>query len=138
MTPFVSLVLAIASEAPTHCKRKFSPNHYISIMSNINNNVLWAQQLGGTAFDAGWGIAADASGNTYVMGDFSDTVTFANTSLTSGGGNDSFIAKLDSSGNVLWAQKLGGSSYNTSSGITVDSAGNSYATGFFIRSRFLG
>ena len=95
------------------------------------NNVLWAKQLGGTEFDAGWGIAADASGNTYVMGDFSDTVTFGNTSLTSGVGNDSFITKFDSSGNVLWAQKLGGSSYNTSSGITVDSSGNTYATGFF-------
>ncbi|MFM6107886.1 MAG: SBBP repeat-containing protein [Sphaerospermopsis kisseleviana] len=99
-------------------------------MSNINN-VLWAQQFGGTAFDAGWGITADASGNTYVMGDFSDTVTFGNTTLTSTGGNDSFIAKLDKSGNVLWAQKLGGSSYNTSSGITVDNLGNTYATGFF-------
>ncbi|MBD2133307.1 SBBP repeat-containing protein [Sphaerospermopsis sp. FACHB-1094] len=99
-------------------------------MSNINN-VLWTQQFGGTAFDAGWGITADASGNTYVMGDFSDTVTFGNTTLTSTGGNDSFIAKLDKSGNVLWAQKLGGSSYNTSSGITVDNLGNTYATGFF-------
>ena len=95
------------------------------------NNVLWAKQLGGTSYDVGWGIAADASGNTYVMGDFSDTVTFGNTSLTSGAGNDSFITKLDSSGNVLWAQKLGGSSYRTSSGITVDSSGNTYATGFF-------
>ncbi|MCC5608895.1 SBBP repeat-containing protein [Nostoc sp. CHAB 5834] len=95
------------------------------------NNVLWAKQLGGTSYDVGWGITADASGNTYVMGDFSDTVTFGNTSLTSGAGNDSFIAKLDSSGNVLWAQKLGGSSYRTSSGITIDSSGNSYATGFF-------
>ncbi|MFS0518943.1 beta strand repeat-containing protein [Nostoc sp. UIC 10607] len=95
------------------------------------NNVLWAKQLGGTSYDVGWGIAADASGNTYVMGDFSDTVTFGNTSLTSGVGNDSFITKLDSSGNVLWAQKLGGSSYRTSSGISVDSSGNTYATGFF-------
>ncbi|MEH2161178.1 MAG: SBBP repeat-containing protein [Nostoc sp.] len=95
------------------------------------NKVLWAKQLGGTEFDVGWGIAADASGNTYVMGDFSDTVTFGSTSLTSGAGNDSFITKLDSSGNVLWAQKLGGSSYRTSSGITVDNSGNTYATGFF-------
>jgi Domain of unknown function (DUF4114)/Beta-propeller repeat len=95
------------------------------------NNVLWAKQLGGPSFEAGWGITTDASGNTYVMGDFSDTVTFGNTILTGAGGNTSFIAKLDSSGNVLWAQKLDGSSYNTSSGITVDSSGNTYATGFF-------
>jgi Domain of unknown function (DUF4114)/Beta-propeller repeat len=101
-------------------------------MTNINN-VLWAQQFGGTLPDTGWSIAADTSSNIYVTGAFNGTATFGNTTLTSTafGYSDAFVAKLDSNKNVLWAQKLGGTSYDQSFGISVDEAGNSYATGFF-------
>ncbi|MEH2161179.1 MAG: SBBP repeat-containing protein [Nostoc sp.] len=101
-------------------------------MSNINN-VLWAQQLGGTFPDTGLSIAADTLGNTYVTGAFNGTATFGNTTLTSTsfGYSDAFLAKFDSNKNVLWAQKLGGTLTDYGLGITVDEAGNSYATGFF-------
>ncbi|MBD2412255.1 hypothetical protein FACHB389_29560 [Nostoc calcicola FACHB-389] len=101
-------------------------------MSNINN-VLWAQQLGGTFPDTGISIAADGSGNTYVTGAFNGTATFGNTTLTSTsfGYSDVFVAKLDSNKNVLWAQKLGGTLTDFGLGISVDEAGNIYATGSF-------
>ena len=53
-------------------------------------------------------------GNVYVTGDFSGTVNFdpgPNThDLTSVGGSDAFVLKLDPAGNFDWAQSFGGTS----------------------------
>ncbi|MFM6039563.1 MAG: SBBP repeat-containing protein [Sphaerospermopsis kisseleviana] len=92
---------------------------------------LWAQKFGGTSYDYGEGIASDGAGNSYITGYFSDTATFGDITLTSAGGSDGFITKLDSSGKFLWAKKLGGTSYDSAHGITVDSSGNTYITGSF-------
>ena len=96
-----------------------------------NGNWLWAKKAGGTDYDGGSGIAVDASGNSYVTGDFEGTATFGATTLTSSGDSDIFIAKLDSSGNWLWAKKAGGTNYDFGNGIAVDASGNSYVTGDF-------
>jgi Domain of unknown function (DUF4114)/Beta-propeller repeat len=98
-----------------------------------SGNFLWAQQLGGTSFDIAMGISVDSSGNSYVTGSFSDTATFGNITLTSAANDDDdgFITKLDSSGNFLWAQQLGGKSYASGEGIASDGAGNTYVTGYF-------
>ncbi|HRU48088.1 MAG TPA: SBBP repeat-containing protein, partial [Candidatus Syntrophosphaera sp.] len=68
------------------------------------NPWLWAKKAGGTGSDWGYGIAVDTSGNSYVTGYFKGTATFGSTNLTSNGGYDIFVAKLDSSGNWLWAK----------------------------------
>ncbi len=96
-----------------------------------NGNWLWVKKAGGTGYDRGIGIAVDASGNSYVNGDFSGTVTFGSTTLTSKGNSDIFVAKLDSSGNWLWAKKAGGKGYDKGHGIAVDAGNNSYVTGIF-------
>ena len=95
------------------------------------NPWLWAKKAGGTGSDWGYGIAVDTSGNSYVTGYFQGTATFGSTNLTSNGGYDIFVAKLDSSGNWLWAKKAGGTSDDEGHGIAVDASGNSYVTGFF-------
>jgi len=96
-----------------------------------NGNWLWVKKAGGTGYDGGLGIEVDASGNSYVTGDFSGTVTFGSTTLTSRGNSDIFVAKLDSSGNWLWAKKAGGKGYDKGHGIAVDAGNNSYVTGIF-------
>ncbi len=104
-----------------------------------NGNWLWAKNAGGTGDDIGYGIAVDASGNSYVMGNFfSTTATFGSTTLTSNGVSDIFVAKLDSSGNWLWAKNAGGTSFDYGSGIAVDASGNSYVTGYFADSATFG
>jgi len=96
-----------------------------------NGNWLWAQRAGGTGWDIGYGIATDSSGNSYVTGCFYGTASFGNITLTSGGGNDIFVAKLDSDGNWIWAQKAGGTDSDFGYDIAIDSSGNSYVTGYF-------
>ena len=95
------------------------------------NPWLWATKAGGTSGDNGYCIAADASGNSYVTGGFEGTATFGSTTLTSNGEEDIFIAKLDSSGNWLWAKKAGGKYWDEGLGIAVDASGNIYITGYF-------
>jgi hypothetical protein len=45
--------------------------------------------------------------------------------------DDIFVAKHDSSGQVLWARRAGDSGSDCGNGIAVDYLGNSYVTGFF-------
>jgi Leucine-rich repeat (LRR) protein len=98
---------------------------------DASGTVLWAKQAGGSNGETVYGIAVDASGNSYMTGNFSGTATFGSTSLTSTGSDDIFVAKCDASGTVLWAKKAGGATVDEGRGITVDAVGNSYVTGNF-------
>lgn len=91
----------------------------------------WASQAGGLSEDRGYSIAIDSNGNSYVTGKIAGTTTFGDNSLTANGGEDIFIAKLDSDGNHIWANQAGGPSNEYGSDITVDSSGNCYVTGYF-------
>ena len=93
--------------------------------------VLWAKKAGGTNSEAGRSIAVDGSGNAYVAGGFEDTASFGGTTLTSSGQIDIFVAKYDASGNVLWAKKAGGTSFDNGVDIALDGNGNTYVTGSF-------
>jgi len=92
---------------------------------------LWAESAGGSSSDHIQGIAVDSSGNAYITGFFEDTVSFGDSSLTSGGSYDVFVVKISSSGSWLWAESAGGSSYDHGRGIAVVSSGNAYITGSF-------
>jgi len=98
---------------------------------DADGNWLWATQAGGSGVDHGQGIAIDDYGNSYVSGDFYETVTFGSHSLTSSGGSDIFVAKMDSNGNWLWATQAGGSNYESCHAIAIDDNGYSYVSGDF-------
>ena len=52
--------------------------------------------------------------------------------LTSAAGSgDVFVSKLDAFGSLVWAKVMGGTSGDVAYGITVDSSGNVYSTGYF-------
>lgn len=93
---------------------------------------VWATSAGGSGSDIGNAVNVDNSGNVVITGEFAGTATFGSTTLTSLGGSvDVFTAKLDASGNFLWAKK--GSAHATDRGIDVacDPSGNVYITGQF-------
>ena len=99
-----------------------------------NGNLQFAQNIGGRSSDEGLGIATDSNGNVWATGFFEDTIDIdsdGNNDLTSNGGQDSYVAKFDSNGNLLFAQNIGGSSSEEGRGIATDSNGNVWATGYF-------
>lgn len=110
---------------------------FISKLDNAGNFV-WAKQIGGTLDDNGKSITitTDAGGSVYVTGYFNGTLDFdpdptVAYNLTSAGKEDIFIIKLSSSGNFIWAKRIGGTLSDSVSGITVDRFGNVFTTGAF-------
>lgn len=97
-------------------------------------NVLWAMSAGGAGEDAGLGLALDGTGNIFLCGYFkSAALILGSTTLTNAGSStsDAFMAKMDPSGNVLWALRIGGVANEEAAGIATDAAGNATITGFF-------
>jgi len=104
---------------------------------NSSGSITWTRKIGGTKDDNGNAITIDASGNSYVIGDFSSTpLTIGSTTLTNSGSNDVFVAKLDASGNPVWSVKGGGTGIDSGTDIEIDASGNVYVTGFFASSTF--
>ena len=104
-------------------------------------DLTWARSVGGTGGDNARSIAVDSLGDAYVTGEFSGTADFDRANpgvhqLTTFFGA-SYILKLDAGGNYLWAKELNGTNLPQGDGrsegdaITVDNAGNVYATGIF-------
>ena len=102
---------------------------------DASGSFLWVKSVGGTGAENATSVSIDASGNVCVIGDFAATGDFdpgaGVASLTSIGSNDSFILKLDASGNYMWAKRFGDVGYDTGRSITTDASGNIYATGAF-------
>ena len=102
-----------------------------------SGNFNWAKAMGGTGIDYGFSIALDAAANVYTTGTFSGTADFdpgaATYALTAFGGTldeDIFISKLDSLGNFIWAQRIGGANYDQGNAIVADASGV-YTSGYF-------
>lgn len=108
---------------------------------NPAGTVLWAKQFGGTDIEYGRSIAVDNSGNVFITGDFSGgsfpigTNTLVNSNAVPF--SALFIAKLDASGNPLWAKTAQGDYLDSSLEVAVDYLGNSYIAGFFQSSKLV-
>ncbi len=94
----------------------------------------WAQSGTGNGSVEGSTVTTDSYGNIYVSGYYSsDDMTIGSVTLQNLGlsFNDGYLAKYDPLGNLLWAQRFGGSSNDRGTSIATDNAGNVYLTGYF-------
>lgn len=80
-------------------------------------------------------MVTDKNHNLYTVGIFYGSADFDPSDSTymlySAGVHDAFIQKLDSSGNFLWAHKIGAASTDDAYSICVDENNNVYVTGSF-------
>jgi hypothetical protein len=98
-------------------------------------SLLWVRQAGGPGDDRGNAVAADATGNVWVTGQFYGTNSFGTTNLVANGnGSDIFVARYDTTGNLIWARRAGGSSIiygDAGFGIASNTNGDAFVTGYF-------
>jgi hypothetical protein len=77
-----------------------------------DNSLLYTTYLGGSSFDSGNGIAVDANGSAYVVGETISTNYPTENPLQrvhSGGVKDAFVTRLNASGsNLFYSTYLGG------------------------------
>ena len=100
---------------------------------NTTGNVVWTNQIGGTASDFVRKLAIDSLNNVYVSGYYnSNPLYIGSTSLGYSGISptyDIYVVKYNTSGVVQWANKIGGTGEEGFPLLAVDSSNNLYVTG---------
>jgi hypothetical protein len=112
---------------------------FLARFNTFTGAVDLTRHYGGTADDEITGAAA-SSGSVIVTGRFGDppgvpqgSLAFGGAAkpLTSNGGLDIFVAKLDGNGDGVWAVRYGGAGDEHDPRVAVDPAGDVYVTGSF-------
>lgn len=102
---------------------KFSPS----------GTLLWATYFGGNGYDEGFGLCVASTGTIYIAGNTTSSSGLALNALHDSvfnGGSDGFLAKVSSSGAVLWANYVGGTGgITTAHDCAVDASHNVYVVG---------
>ena len=128
----------------------FDPNAGISNLTAVgysdvfivkldaDGNLVWANRIGSSGVvynETVRSLAIDQFGNVLIAGHFYGTIDFdpgtGVENLTSVGGPNAYILKLDSDGNYVWGKVIEATNYSTPNSITIDNSNNVYATGSF-------
>jgi hypothetical protein len=92
---------------------------------------LWSIGFGDDNAQIARCITADPVGGYLVAGYFQGTIDLGGDPLTSAGGYDIFLAKLDSNGDHIWSKRFGDGHDDYVTGIAASGAGHIGLTGFF-------
>lgn len=98
---------------------------------NSNGEYIWAKCAGGSAEDRAWAITTDIAGNIYFTGYSHYGITFGSFNLSGSGYADTYIAKINNSGEYIYAVSAECPSTDMGYAITTDSNENVYVSGYF-------
>jgi hypothetical protein len=105
--PDGSIFSALTTESSDGCIHGALGSEDVWIVKmNAAGDTLWTKIIGGSSFDRVYEMKASADGGVVVVG---RTNSNDNDFTGSNGSVDGFIAKLDSSGNLVFAELYGGS-----------------------------
>ncbi|MCC3155725.1 SBBP repeat-containing protein [Hymenobacter sp. 15J16-1T3B] len=125
---FASASVAFGSTTLSNPDGIYNPELYAARLSPTGQ-WLWAVQGVGSARDVGYGVTLDASGNTYVTGDFSSSsLALGTVGPLTGTGYSTFVAKLNGSGQWQWGAHQASC---TGSNLAFDGSGNLYVAGTY-------
>ena len=123
-----------------------------------NGNVLWVERGGSSGFPGGTvfvnGVARDAANNVIVTGSYKGNPDFGgnfngqtgnqtiyltnHNTVVPTGSQDTYLAKFDASGSLLWAINPGGADDDYANAVAADSTGAIYISGGYNRTNILG
>ena len=119
------------------------------IKYNTNGIAQWATNVAGAGTEYSYTSSIDLSGNVYITGYFGPSstiiynyvsgctpgtapiITSSYTTLTSDGLRDSFLVKYNSSGSGQWVTRVGGGGNDYVIGMSIDTSGNIYCSGYY-------
>lgn len=114
---------------------------FVACYDSSGNNAWLLHEPDYHNFHQGNDLAVNSDGTSYIAGQFFDTLRFSPT-VAIGAGNieaNIFLMKVDKDGNIDWMQRGGSAGgYTAATAIDVDTAGNSYITGFYHGTIILG
>ncbi|MEP7124252.1 MAG: hypothetical protein ABJE95_25215 [Byssovorax sp.] len=92
---------------------------------------LWSRGFGDEEDQLGNGVQVDGENNVVLTGAFGGTIDLGSGLLESAGGDDVFVAELDSEGEPRWSKRLGGDGEQIGTAVAVDGGANVIVTGTF-------
>jgi hypothetical protein len=94
----------------------------------VQNSKQFGSQTGGARGNA---IAVGSSGEVVLIGDFAGNLVFGPplVNLTSNGGKDIFLVKMDASLSTIWWDHMGGEEDDHGAAVVIDHDGEVYITG---------
>jgi hypothetical protein len=101
---------------------------FVARLNSSSGALIWNTFLGGPNGDYGNGLALDGNGNVYVTG-YSNS-TWGSPTHPYTASSDAYVARLNSSGTLIWHTFLGGVEGDSGKGIAVDESGNVYVVGY--------
>ena len=104
-----------------------------SCFSSFAQVDIWAEKFTGSSYQAMFDAAVDSTGAVYIVGTSYNAASIGGTSVASSY-YDAVVAKLDSEGNTIWAQKGGGVAFTEFDGamaVETDPYGHLYVGGTF-------
>ena len=107
----------------------------VVIKLDPTGGLIWGRSYGDGGQVQGTALAVDGQGNTYTGGTFSGTADMdpgvgVNT-MTSNGGQDIFVHKLDVNGNLQWVKQIGGATQDKVTKLAITSSGEIVASGLY-------
>jgi uncharacterized repeat protein (TIGR01451 family) len=106
---------------------------FVAKLNPAGTGLVYSTYLGGAGNDVAFGVAVDASGNAYVVGETNSStftgVTAGSFQPTHSRGYAAFVTRINAAGSaVAYSTFLGGSG-SSAFGVAVDAAANAYVTG---------
>ncbi|MDC3954665.1 MopE-related protein [Polyangium jinanense] len=106
---------------------------------NKSGTPLWAKAITGPGTQYAYDLAVSPAGDIALAGAFQTSIDFGGgKTLTSAGGYDIFVAKLDTMGNPIFVLGAGDGELQRANAVALDSAGNVLVTGEYNGSMDLG
>ena len=136
--------IELDSQGNFYCSGEVSDTTYFADTTFVTNfgdifiakfstegELLWVKTCGGTGLDRGLDLKIDSDDNAVITGFFSGSATFGDITLVSADHHDLFIAKYNSSGNLLWVVQGAGLGIDEGLCLSTSSTNDIYVGGFF-------
>jgi hypothetical protein len=121
----------------------FDPDAFVTKLNATGNILTYSTFLGGTASEAGFGIALDGQEQAFVTGNTYSTNFPTAGAFQNAPGDvdpnvpDAFVTKLNAAGSgLVFSTYLGGNDYDEGDDIAVDSLGRAVVTGVTFATNF--